>query len=305
MSLQQMDDTNREYKIAAVVVTYNRLTLLQECVQSLRNQTRKLDEIIIVNNSSTDGTLEWLNQQEDLTVITQENSGSAGGQHTGIKTAYEKGCDWIWCMDDDCRISETALSELVNHLQQNTVLNCIVLSKSDSNKLAFGLYDLTDKIFYENYSVAKKKDCIDYASLFNGTLLPAKLVEKIGLPIQELFIKGDEIEYFHRIKKNKFITKTIPTSLLFHPTPKIKIIKTPLFNHRFEFLDSIRRYYRARNFILNYKKYHNFSLKTFIKFLVLDIYGIIFYQKNFRILLSNIKGLMKGLIVNYEIKFPS
>lgn len=304
MSLQQMDDTNREYKIAAVVVTYNRLTLLQECVQSLRNQTRKLDEIIIVNNSSTDGTLEWLNQQEDLTVITQENSGSAGGQHTGIKTAYEKGCDWIWCMDDDCRISETALSELVNHLQQNTVLNCIVLSKSDSNKLAFGLYDLTDKIFYENYSVAKKKDCIDYASLFNGTLLPAKLVEKIGLPIQELFIKGDEIEYFHRIKKNKFITKTIPTSLLFHPTPKIKIIKTPLFNHRFEFLDSIRRYYRARNFILNYKKYHNFSLKTFIKFLVLDIYGIIFYQKNFRILLSNIKGLMKGLIVNYEIKFP-
>lgn len=299
-----MADTNSKYKIAAVVVTYNRLSLLQECIASLRNQTRKLDEIIIVNNSSTDGTLEWLNQQEDLTVITQENSGSAGGQHTGIKTAYEKGCDWIWCMDDDCRISETALSELVNHLQQNTVLNCIVLSKSDSNKLAFGLYDLTDKIFYENYSVAKKKDCIDYASLFNGTLLPAKLVEKIGLPIQELFIKGDEIEYFHRIKKNKFITKTIPTSLLFHPTPKIKIIKTPLFNHRFEFLDSIRRYYRARNFILNYKKYHNFSLKTFIKFLVLDIYGIIFYQKNFRILLSNIKGLMKGLIVNYEIKFP-
>lgn len=299
-----MADTNSKYKIAAVVVTYNRLSLLQECIASLRNQTRKLDEIIIVNNSSTDGTLDWLNQQKDLTVITQENSGSAGGQHTGIKTAYEKGCDWIWCMDDDCRISETALSELVNHLQQNTVLNCIVLSKSDSNKLAFGLYDLTDKIFYENYSVAKKKDCIDYASLFNGTLLPAKLVEKIGLPIQELFIKGDEIEYFHRIKKNKFITKTIPTSLLFHPTPKIKIIKTPLFNHRFEFLDSIRRYYRARNFILNYKKYHNFSLKTFIKFLVLDIYGIIFYQKNFRILLSNIKGLMKGLIVNYEIKFP-
>lgn len=304
MSSQQMDDTIRDYKIVAVVVTYNRLTLLQECIQSLRNQTRKLDEIIIVNNSSTDGTFEWLNKQEDLTVITQENSGSAGGQHTGIKTAYEKGYDWIWCMDDDCRVSEYALSELVKHIQPNTVINCLVVSKSNPQKLAFGLYDLKEKIFYEDYIDVKKKDCIDYASLFNGTLLPSQLVEKIGLPIQELFIKGDEIEYFHRIKKNKFITKTIPTSLLYHPTPKIKIIKTILFNHRFEFLDSIRRYYRARNFILNYKKYHNFSLKTFTKFLLLDIYGIIFYQKNFRILLSNIKGLMKGLIVNYEIKFP-
>ena len=67
------------------------MELLKECIQSLRNQTHKLDEIFIINNSSTDGTLEWLNTQTDLTVITQENSGSAGGQYTGIKTAYEKG----------------------------------------------------------------------------------------------------------------------------------------------------------------------------------------------------------------------
>lgn len=79
-----------KYKIAAVVVTFNRLELLKKCVESLRNQTHKLDEILIINNSSTDGTLDWLNQQNDLTVISQENSGSAGGQFTGIKTAYEK-----------------------------------------------------------------------------------------------------------------------------------------------------------------------------------------------------------------------
>lgn len=51
-----------KYRIAAVVVTYNRLDLLKECINSIRQQTRKLDEIIVVNNSSTDGTLEWLNE---------------------------------------------------------------------------------------------------------------------------------------------------------------------------------------------------------------------------------------------------
>ena len=82
-------------KIAAIVVTFNRLTLLQECIQALRDQTRRPDEIIVVDNSSTDGTREWLNAQLDLTVVRQGNLGSSGGQQTGIKTAYQKGYDWF------------------------------------------------------------------------------------------------------------------------------------------------------------------------------------------------------------------
>ena len=49
-------------KIAAVVVTYNRLPLLQECVKKLEAQTAPCD-ILIVNNASTDGTTEWLGEQ--------------------------------------------------------------------------------------------------------------------------------------------------------------------------------------------------------------------------------------------------
>jgi len=99
-------------KVAAVVVTFNRLELLKQCLRSLRNQTRKPDEIFVINNNSSDGTAEWLSHQADLTVITQKNSGSAGGQHTGIKTAYEKGFEWCWCIDDDCIAKENALQKL-------------------------------------------------------------------------------------------------------------------------------------------------------------------------------------------------
>jgi rhamnopyranosyl-N-acetylglucosaminyl-diphospho-decaprenol beta-1,3/1,4-galactofuranosyltransferase len=293
-----------KYKIAAVVVTYNRLVLLKECITALRNQSYKLDEIIIVNNSSTDGTFEWLNTQKDLTIITQENSGSAGGQHTGIKTAYEKGYDLIWCMDDDCCASTSALTELVKNIQRNIVLNCLVLSKTNPKSLAFGIYDLSDKIFYKEYSELSSKEKIEYASLFNGTLFPSEVVKKIGLPIQDLFIKGEEIEYFHRVRKNNFNTYTIISSHLVHPPSNVKLIKTKFFNHRFEFLDYKKRFYRARNFIYNYKTYHNFSFKSFLKILLLDLFGIIFYQKNFGIFLSNMRGLVKGLSANYKVKFP-
>ena len=47
-------------KICAIVVTYNRLELLKLTIERLLNQTRKLDEIIIINNASTDGTNEFL-----------------------------------------------------------------------------------------------------------------------------------------------------------------------------------------------------------------------------------------------------
>jgi len=64
--------------IAAVVVTYNRLTLLKKCIASIKKQTRKIDKIIVINNGSTDQTGDWLKKEKGLTVITQGNLGGAG-----------------------------------------------------------------------------------------------------------------------------------------------------------------------------------------------------------------------------------
>lgn len=204
-----MDNENNKYKIGAVVVTYNRLALLQECIASLKNQTRKLDEIIIVNNSSTDGTLEWLNSQKDLTTITQENSGSAGGQYTGIKTAYEKGYDWIWCMDDDAEPKLNALEELTKFFSdENKVLACTVIDKQQviqvNHRGYFNLRkvkkgDIQYPSLLENYKT-KETFTADFAS-FVGIMINKSIVKNIGLPRKELFICHDDVEYSLRINE--------------------------------------------------------------------------------------------------------
>lgn len=61
---------------------------------ALRNQTRKPDAILVVNNGSTDNTEAWLNQQQDVFFITQKNIGSGGGFNTGISWAYKHGYSW-------------------------------------------------------------------------------------------------------------------------------------------------------------------------------------------------------------------
>ena len=65
--------------ILAVVVTYNRINDLKLCINSLRNQTYRDFDILIVDNGSTDGTKEFVDSLEDIIVIHQDNLGGAGG----------------------------------------------------------------------------------------------------------------------------------------------------------------------------------------------------------------------------------
>ena len=75
-------------KVYVFIVTYNRLSLLKKTINSLRKQTYPIDNLCVINNGSTDGTYEWLLEQQDLTVIHQENLGGAGGFSRGVQYAY-------------------------------------------------------------------------------------------------------------------------------------------------------------------------------------------------------------------------
>jgi len=284
------------YKIAAVVVTFNRLELLKQCIESLRNQTHKLDEIFIINNSSTDGTLDWLKEQTDLEVITQENSGSAGGQFTGIKTAYEKGYDWIWCFDDDCLPDQNALQNLVIHISNNRkVLNSIVLSSENSQNLSFGLYDENKDRVYRNLSDIEN-ELIPSANFFNGTLLSNEIVKTVGLPIKELFIRGEEYEYFLRIKGTGFKIFTIKSSKVYHPS-EIKIIMDN-FLFRYEYLElyHLKIFYFIRNLIYITKMYQDQNVYTLIKIVLMDIL-IISFKLKLKLLYYELKGILHGFML--------
>lgn len=204
-------------RIAAVIVTYNRLNDLQKCLVSLQKQTSLLETIYIVNNGSTDGTGEWLDRQADVTVITQPNLGGAGGFATGISRAYEDGYDGVWCMDDDCLATPDALKNLL--LSPNLgpcIKNCMSISMNNPDELAF-------YVNRPNQSYRKVADMTQFdlvygvASFFNGTLISSGVIRAISIPDKKLFIWGDEVEYMTRALKMGFPVVTVPSSVLYHP----------------------------------------------------------------------------------------
>ena len=196
--------------IAAVVVTYNRLEMLKSLIESIRRQTRRPDEIIVVNNSSTDGTGEWLNQQPDLTVLTQGNLGSSGGQYTVIKAAFDRGHDWIWTMDDDVEPVENCLERLMYDENPNIVR--APLRFTSTGKPYFNdaiAYNLTNPFRSFWKGVISEKDLLNEkisanGITFEGPVFHRSVVEKIGLPEKKFFIFGDDTEYFIRASSAGF-----------------------------------------------------------------------------------------------------
>lgn len=93
--------------ISVIIPTFNRLELLKETLDSVRKQTYRDFEIVVVNDGSTDGTGEWLKQQHDLLVIEQSNSGIATARNSGASVA--RGA-WLAFLDHDDLWSPDKLS---------------------------------------------------------------------------------------------------------------------------------------------------------------------------------------------------
>lgn len=215
-------------KIVALVVTYNRLNLLQESLKAISAQTRVPDEILVVNNGCTDGTTEWLAQQSYTTLRFVDNQGCSAAFAYGIKKAYERGADWIWLMDDDTIPQpealaqlETALNKLKPHHQQIGYLASKVVWKDGA------IHSMNRCILYKQQkgkALFPAMSAIDYSFIeyatFLSMLLSAKAVEKIGLPYKDFFIWHDDIEYCLRLNKAGLAGIYVPESQVVHATPR-------------------------------------------------------------------------------------
>lgn len=273
--------------IVAVVVTYNRLGLLKQNIDCLINQSTKLDKIIIVNNASTDGTIDYCNylsktRNDILVVNLKENTGGAGGFSTAIKTAIQVGADYIWGMDDDAMPRRDALEILISNI----------------NRFPKACYT-SNTYFYSNQHELKQiqfsEDCRINHLTFVGFFIPRDLVLEIGYPRSDLFIYYDDLEYSMRILENDYAIIGIKDSIVEHPyiMPK-NDRKVFIFHINIPEMPAWKLYYWMRNNLLIRRNKKN---RRYIKTVLLEIYILIkialFNPSN---LLISCKGFVHGIL---------
>lgn len=191
----------KKHGVCAVVVTYNRLELLKQCVEALRAQSAGCD-ILIVDNASTDGTAQWAAGQQDCRYRnTGSNLGGAGGFNRGMRWAVEAGYEFAWVMDDDTLPEPQALEKLLEAdraLGGNYGWLSSVALWTDGGECKMNRQKL--KKSYYDYSPFLKYGLVQAEqATFVSLFLRSDVIRRFGLPITEFFIWGDDLEFTRRI----------------------------------------------------------------------------------------------------------
>jgi GT2 family glycosyltransferase len=282
------------YKVTAAVVTFNRLDLLKKVIGALREQSHKIENIIIINNSSTDGTEEWLSKQKDLLVIKQENLGSSGGQYRAFKEAALSECDLVWIMDDDVVPEKDCLEKLIMNFKPGIVLfplrlyhdkrpylnDCIELNLTNPFKHIWKRVVTESDIANETIEVQ--------GPTFEGPLFAKELISKVGLPEKKFFIFADDTEYFIRAQRAGF------KMLLVRDANLVRMIDPPENVHSFTW----KSFYSIRNLVV-IDKLHG---KIFVKWIRPISYALLFikYCRSFADIKTTFKAIWAGLTYRSE-----
>ncbi|USG03724.1 hypothetical protein A4W87_02090 [Latilactobacillus sakei] len=288
-------------KVAAIVVTYNRLELLKENIEALLELENQLSNIVIINNNSNDGTEEYLNSlSNSLFVIKNSkiNLGGAGGFNYGVKVAFdETDADFFWIMDDDTIPEKDTLVNLINadeRLIGNYGYLCshVVMEDGTDGNIPQLVGDWTTEVDKGLIKVSSAT----FVSLFTKR----DVVSELGLPISEFFIWGDDTEYTTRISQ-KYNSYFVIDSKVIHKAKSVRNVD--IIN---DTADRLPRYfYRYRNNIYITRKYENSKKLLFImiKHMYLAV-KILFIAKNNKFKRSNLifKGIFSGLKFNPNVE---
>lgn len=211
-------------RIAAVVVTYDRLPLLRRCLAALeacRAKTPAAELTVwVVDNASTDGTAAALaalgEQMPWLRVLRAgRNLGGAGGFAMGLGAAAAHAYDFFWLMDDDTLPQPGALAAL---LRADAALGGgygWLSSRALTEQGADQPMNRQRRTPYRAIAGYAQALVPSVMASFVSLFVPAAAVRRFGLPIAEFFIWSDDWEYTRRISR-ALPCYTVPASRVVH-----------------------------------------------------------------------------------------
>lgn len=251
--------------VDVVIVTFNRLEKLKKALASYEGQTKTFRNMIVVNNHSTDGTFEYLEEWKQkeaqfskYVITTEDNLGGSGGYYLGQKKAVELGAEWVFLADDDAYAEQDMMEEFykyaINHDVKRISAICGTVCHPDGtidlnhrsriNKKGYRFLNRESSVIEDYEKEEFEIDVLSYVGAFiNGDAL-----KKQGLVDDSFFIYWDDSEHSIRLKKFGKIV-CVPAVRIVHDDLVItpEQCKTPVV--------SWKDYYLERNEMVTYKRH--------------------------------------------------
>lgn len=219
-----------------VIVSYNVKDLLKACVDSIFKLTRGVEyEIIVVDNASTDGSVEMLKKLKGIKLLlAKENLGFTKGNNLGIKEAKGK---YALLLNPDTEFLENSLKTMFDWMESHqdvAVSSCQLVDFEYKVLPTGGYFPTLSKVFFWAFflddlpvistvvnSYHPKKGKYDrefYPDWVTGSFFFIRRVamDKVGLFDENIFMYGDEIEWSMRFKAAGWKVGYTPVTKIVH-----------------------------------------------------------------------------------------
>lgn len=234
------------FNCSIIVVTFNRLNLLKKCLNSLVNQnTDSKYEIIVIDNNSTDGTEDYLNNLKSefgfVNVLKNNNTNVSSGRNIGINLSRS---NLILFIDDDAKASEFWISEYIKLFNNNK--NIVIAGGP-----MFGLpeINLPEWLSEKNYSYLGNLDHnieSKFVNVFEHHLASCNLAVRKEI-FNEIGSFKEELGYYNNrilsVEDADFLFRAqekypngvfyLKEAYVYHYVPKYRLTKNYLFKRTF------------------------------------------------------------------------
>jgi glycosyltransferase involved in cell wall biosynthesis len=245
--------------LSIVIPTYNRLPILEKCLRALEAQELSQEnyikgyEVVLVDDGSTDGTLNWLALHKDefthLRCFEQDHAGPAAARNLGVEKAQG---DTIIFIDSD-------LVVLSNFLQAH--INALLQGREKLGSDRFFTYGAVINTCNFTNPTAEPYKITDFSAAFFATgnvAIPKHWLEKAGLFDTGFQLYGwEDLELGVRLKKLGLQLIKCPEAVGYHWHPAFSLQQIP------KLID--QEIQRGRMGVLFYQKHPTWEVKMMIQ----------------------------------------
>lgn len=290
-------------KVSIILVNYNGFMDTIECLQSLRCISYTNYEIIIVDNASTDDSVNaikrFINNKEIL-IESENNLGFSAGNNIGIEYAIKHGADYCLLLNNDTLVESDFLNELINGFSHDdvalTIGKILYEGRRDTIWYAGGtLSNVTAKTVHWNYNLKDTNNLEQPQEISFATgccmCLSSRVFKRIGYMDESYFLYEEDADLCLRIRNFGLKMMYIPKAKIYHKVSA----STGKMSH-------LSQYYLIRNkLILIKKNFHGLFKLTAYGFSLLQIlyrcckgeYEFHLFKRAFVDFLKNINGKLK------------
>jgi GT2 family glycosyltransferase len=214
-------------RVAVIILNWNNVSDTLACLKSVNKSTYSNYVVLVVDNGSSDGSLEIISTKYPniKSVKLYSNKGYTGGNNTGIRWAIENGADWILLLNNDTKIAPDCLTQLIltgNTSERIGIVGPIIYHYDEPEVIQsaggclnpnwvpahiaqneFDLGQITSPRFV---------DWISGCALF----IRRDVIDQVGLLDERFFCYWEEVEWCLRVRRSAWKIAQTPKAKIWH-----------------------------------------------------------------------------------------